>query len=136
MLRKSATYYFILLLSLFFVIDFFIDNKIRLLGGFYVCNKNISFNLSISPFLFWFIFCALISFLFYLIRGKFYKQEPSIVVVYFFFIGVLLNITDRLLYGCVIDYINVPIFSLPLFNVADILITIGAVFIVFILFSD
>lgn len=46
--------------------------------------------------------------------------------------GGLSNIIDRIYFGCVIDFININnIISWPIFNLADIFITIGVVFLIF-----
>ena len=46
--------------------------------------------------------------------------------------GIIGNIIDRLIYGYVIDFIGIKIFSynFPIFNIADTAIVIGAVIII------
>jgi signal peptidase II len=39
--------------------------------------------------------------------------------------GTLGNLIDRLFYGGVRDFINIQLFNFPIFNIADILLTIG-----------
>lgn len=46
------------------------------------------------------------------------------------FAGALGNAIDRIAYGYVVDFINLSFMNFPVFNIADIAITIGAVLIV------
>lgn len=48
--------------------------------------------------------------------------------------GAAGNAVDRLLYGYVVDFIKTDFISFPIFNIADIAITIGAVLIVLYVF--
>jgi signal peptidase II len=40
--------------------------------------------------------------------------------------GAVGNLSDRLAFGCVRDFLDVYLIHYPVFNVADILITVGA----------
>lgn len=46
------------------------------------------------------------------------------------FSGALGNAIDRIAYGYVVDFINLSFMNFPVFNIADIAITVGAVLIV------
>lgn len=53
---------------------------------------------------------------------------------YFFLVGGIIgNLVDRIFFGYVIDFIGFNIFSysFPIFNIADIFIVLGAIFIIF-----
>ncbi len=53
------------------------------------------------------------------------------------FSGALGNAVDRLMYGYVVDFIETKFINFPIFNVADIAITVGAgILMVYILFFD
>lgn len=53
---------------------------------------------------------------------KYQPLRASIVLV---IAGGLGNLIDRLMYGCVIDFIYIRIINFPVFNLADIYITVG-----------
>jgi len=122
-------------LSLFFgiffsviALDQFLKYKIRHSGGFYLCNHGISFEISISNPILW------------LIAGIFFIfATTSLVHLYkkglfsgLFSIGFALlvggvssNLTDRIVFGCVLDYITVFKTIFSIFNLADICIFLG-----------
>ena len=53
------------------------------------------------------------------------------------FSGALGNAIDRIFYGYVVDFIAVKFIDFPVFNIADIAITLGAVFvIIYLIFFD
>jgi signal peptidase II len=122
---------FVLSLLFFSFFDFFLFNKVRLSGGPYVCNRGISFSITINPFVFWLIFILFLFFVVLFIK-KILPKKPLLasIALQILLIGVFLNIIDRFLYGCVVDYIYIKIVNFPLFNTGDVLITLG----VFLLF--
>ena len=61
----------------------------------------------------------------------------SVILLLLLFSGAVGNVLDRIYRGFVVDFIRVEFIDFPVFNVADIFITIGAViYIIFILFFD
>lgn len=50
--------------------------------------------------------------------------------------GGLGNLTDRMLYGYVTDYIRLTFIEFPVFNFADVIITCSVGFLIILLFSD
>ena len=70
----------------------------------------------------------------YSIKEDIYKLEQ---VSYIFLIGGIIgNLIDRVIYGYVVDYLRFIIFSynFPIFNLADICITIGTIFLIISIF--
>jgi len=86
-----------------------------------VCNKNIAWNISIAPGFFYFFWLIIFFFLvYYFLRSE--KTSEKLALV-FILSGAISNIIDRLVQGCVLDFIDLKIW--PVFNLADIYITIG-----------
>ena len=50
--------------------------------------------------------------------------------------GGFSNLLDRILRGYVIDYINITLFKFPIFNIADILITLGVIILFILVIRD
>lgn len=116
------------------LIDQFFKYKIRFFGGFYLCNKGISFGINVPNMLFWLILAIfLFSLLFFIYKNTFSSFIFNIGLV-FFISGSLSNLLDRLVLGCVLDYISVFNKIFPVFNIADINISIGCFFIFISLF--
>jgi len=114
------------LISLFLFlifIDQFSKYLVRHFDGFYICNPHISFGLQLSEFLFWPLWIIIISILIYFI----FKKLFLLSTFYFILIltGAISNIIDRLYFGCIIDFIDLKFW--PVFNLADIFITVGAI---------
>lgn len=140
MLTKGRTLKFItflLFFIVFFVADLFLDNKTRLSGEFYVCNKELSFN--INPYRTFFggvIIVFFLSIFFFFKKNKHLIKNISQIGYFLLITGAILNIFDRLLYGCVIDYINIGVFNFPLFNFSDVMINIGVLIIIHSLYTN
>jgi len=73
------------------------------------------------------LIAALIYVIFYLILKK-SNEKLSIVLLTIILFGAISNILDRLIYGYVIDYLELRYFTV--FNLADIMISGGALLIV------
>lgn len=91
------------------------------MGGFYICNHNIAFSLSVYPWLFWIIWLIMIG----LVVIFLYKKAHNRYAFWLTLIlaGAVANVLDRIFLGCVIDFIDLKFW--PVFNLADIYITIG-----------
>lgn len=87
------------------------------------CNKNIGWGIAIPPAIFYFLWIIIFPALLYF----FLKSKKSAEKIAFIFIlsGAISNIVDRLIYGCVIDFIDLKLW--PTFNLADIYITMGII---------
>ena len=85
-----------------------------------VLNTGIAFSFFVGNNL----FLLVLGFLFFLGLCFWYLKEPSVGVV-FLAAGALGNVVDRLLYGGVIDFIDVGFW--PVFNLADVFLVVGVV---------
>lgn len=85
------------------------------------CNKNIAWSIPVAPG-FFYLFFPIIFFvmIYFFIRNKFNKLALTFILS-----GAISNIIDRFWQGCVIDFIDLKIW--PVFNFADIYITIGII---------
>ncbi|MEF3691824.1 MAG: signal peptidase II [Candidatus Moraniibacteriota bacterium] len=111
--------------------DQLIKYFVRQAGVFYVCNKGIAFSLPVS----WWIIYA-VFFIFFVLVGlyifdkiRFKELELDKIGLTLIAGGALGNLIDRLNHGCVTDFIRLGFF--PVFNLADILIFVGAMIIIF-----
>jgi signal peptidase II len=70
----------------------------------------------------------LIFIIYYMYKKKKYNIEFALIIG-----GLIGNLIDRIVFGYVIDYIGVIIFKyyFPIFNIADALIVIGAIILLF-----
>ncbi|MFA5777641.1 MAG: signal peptidase II [Parcubacteria group bacterium] len=114
---------------------------IRQNGGFYICNFNISWSIPVSNYMFvglWIILMLILFFLFlesaqiFSFQFSVFNKIPNLqsqtsnFSLVFILSGAISNIIDRIRYGCVIDFINLNFW--PVFNLADIFIVLGIIF--------
>ncbi len=125
---------------LFFLFFVFLDQLTKffvLKNNFsHLCNPYISWGIPLTGFWFWFVLILAFLFLFYLA-----KQEHFSYPVLLLGAGALGNLIDRWHFHCVIDFISfsaIPylnklnfLTSFPTFNLADLLITVGVLFLLF-----
>jgi signal peptidase II len=139
--RKKASakkfYFFVISIISTFIITTgqLVEYIIRLKGGFYICNTGISFGIRIPLMLFYisFAFTILIGVTFF-----FFSHNKSIIPVLglsFVAGGAISNLIDRILIGCVTDYISLFSFF-PVFNLADTFIFLGASILTVYFFKD
>lgn len=121
--RIRNVFPFVAFLAVVFV-DQASKHIIRHSGGFYICNQGIAFGISIPSGLFylaWSIIVVGILIFWKKISGN------SILPVVLVLSGAVSNIADRARFGCVTDFIDLRVW--PVFNLADISITLGALLI-------
>ena len=87
------------------------------------------------------IFLSLISItisilLIYLILRKYPSNLPDLYAYSFILGGTFGNGIDRILRGFVIDFINLTFINFPVFNIADISINIGLIFLMYSIFKN
>lgn len=106
------------------IIKYWIVNQ----NVFYTCNYGIAFGIKLPVYLLGVCWIAIMLYLCYLWWSKrklsFFQQLPFILIM----AGGLSNMIDRILYGCVVDY--VPFFNISVFNLADVFITGGVILII------
>jgi len=107
------------------LIDQLSKHIIRHSGGFYICNHGIAFGIMIPSELFYLAWSIIIVSI--LLFGKRISGN-SILPVVFILSGAASNIIDRVRFGCVTDFIDLHVW--PVFNLADIFITLGALLII------
>lgn len=153
-MRKNLRIKFSVFLTLLIIIDQISKYIIRVKGGFYICNRGIAFGLEMSSAIIFLVLVAVVLFVFSNLKTQisisnkapnpksknfafrnwdFIKNcklkikncrkihLPLLLII----AGAISNLTDRVLFGCVIDFIDLKFW--PVFNLADIYITIGAI---------
>jgi signal peptidase II len=125
---KNSRAYFASVATLFILIaiDQFTKYLVQKSKLSFYCNQDLAFSISINSYIFipiWIFIVALISIhIFREIKnnGRFGWPVffPVLVLA-----GALSNFIDRIVHGCVIDFINLEFF--PSFNLADMFISIG-----------
>ena len=127
MIKKINPAIFLLILLLIIVDQFskyLVRHPLFSRDGFYICNKGISFGVSVPSIIFWSVWLIIIvSILLYVFKKKSYILPFSFIIS-----GGISNAIDRLVFGCVIDFIDFKFW--PVFNFADAFITIGAIMII------
>jgi len=107
------------------------DQIIKSISSFFVCNKNIAWSLPIAPTIFYLAWIIIISVLIYIfLKTKTYSQKIFLLLI---FSGAVSNMIDRVRFGCVVDYIDLKFW--PVFNLADVYITIGIILLLFVIAS-
>ena len=117
------------------LVEKFLDGKILVLikKFFYltcVRNDGAAFSILENKVLFLIILGVLaLGFLIYYIT----KHNKNQIGYFFLVGGIIGNLIDRIFFGYVIDFIGLEFFgnSFPIFNIADIFIVIGAIFVIF-----
>ncbi len=134
----------VLLIAIFFIIDRYLKlialdrspaPPIKLIGDIFSFNFTANYYMAFSLPLggrvligaIIFIIIALIYYIFYLILNK-KNQETNIILLTIILFGAISNILDRLVYGYVIDYLELRYFTV--FNLADVMISLGALIII------
>jgi signal peptidase II len=131
MKKVAKKYNLIFLISFLILVDQGVKYLIRHSDGFYICNKGISFgffvpNIVLYPLI---AIIFLVSFLYLLEKINFKELIINKIGLSFILGGAVANLIDRFNHGCIIDFINLGFF--PVFNLADIFITGGALLIIF-----
>ena len=145
----SKRFYFILLSTLIILSDQFtkniiytnyeslINNDLIFFSIDYVKNYGAAFNIFSGSRIFLSTVSTIITlFLIYVILYKKKINNLDFLSYSFILAGTIGNGIDRITKGYVIDFINLNFIDFPVFNIADISINIGFVFIMYGLFKN
>ncbi len=92
-----------------------------------MCNYGIAMGIILPQSVFFVLWLVIMMVIVYFLSKKI-NQTFAVILPYIFILaGGVSNVIDRMMYGCVVDYI--PLLSISSFNFADALITIGAILI-------
>ena len=122
---------------IFYNYKIFVNNDYLLFKIDFVKNYGAAFNIFSGSR----IFLSLISIIFsvlliYLILRKNTLNTSDLISYSFILGGTIGNGIDRVLRGFVIDFINLNIINFPVFNIADISINIGFIFLLYSIFKN
>jgi signal peptidase II len=141
--HRNSKIFYILVFVVLIAIDQFSKYIVRLRqpadGGFYICNQNIAFGISIPEYIFWPVIVIVIALLTLEFRKCFMpicvsdgnqdlSKRPNPIYLAIALAGILSNLIDRLFFGCVIDFIDLRFW--PLFNLADVMIVSGGILLI------
>lgn len=139
--KNNSLFKKIRIVAVLVFVEQFSKYLIRSKGGFYICNPNISWGISVNNYffvLFWAVFVLILLFFLFkpakILNFKFSifneisnsKFQIINLPLSLILAGAISNMIDRLIYGCVIDFIDLKFW--PIFNLADIFIVLGAAF--------
>lgn len=99
-------------------------------GGFFDLhiNQNIAFSLPVPSVIIYPLFSIIFIFLLFAWHEAHIKKSILIWAWGLMIVGAISNVLDRLQYGGVVDFINVPYFTV--LNISDIYISLGLIWIV------
>ena len=150
MINKMQTKLYFLILSIFIILldqftkDWMFNNYITVLDKDFIIfrldfvkNYGAAFNIFSGNRIFLscisIIFSILLS---YLILRRNTLNRFDLISYSFILGGTIGNGIDRILRGFVIDFINLNIINFPVFNIADISINIGFIFLIYNIFKN
>ena len=150
MINKIQTKLYFLILSIFIILldqftkDWMFNNYITVLDKDFIIfrldfvkNYGAAFNIFSGNRIFLscisIIFSILLS---YLILRRNTLNRFDLISYSFILGGTIGNGIDRILRGFVIDFINLNIINFPVFNIADISINIGFIFLIYSIFKN
>ncbi len=133
-------FYWLTIFSLFIVDRFtkvyilqkssLISSVVTQTGGdflsFYL-NKNLAFSLPIFVWILWPLLLGILAWLLFFTWQMYQQKQMIFLPLSLIITGAVSNILDRLLYGGVVDFIN--IWQFPVFNLSDVYITIGVLWV-------
>lgn len=127
--------------SKIYAINNFIENPIsgKILNFTYLENRGAAFGiLQNNRFFFLMLTIAIVGFLIYYFIKNYKKNNKFLnIAIAFIIAGALGNFYDRLFNAYVVDFIEFAFVKFPVFNVADIFVTLGSgLLIIYMIFFD
>lgn len=104
----------------------------------YTENRGIAFNIGSNglPFVI-LISIALLAIIVIFIKKKNQEIDSKVLISLMLILaGGIGNLADRIIIGYVRDFIDVNLFNFPIFNIADVSVTLGVIFIIIILIKS
>lgn len=124
----------------FLAIEKLKNNPISIIDGVfelhYLENKGAAFGILQNQqllFLLIGIFFSIIAFIFYIRLPKTKRMLPVSYCVLFIITGAIGNLIDRIRFGYVVDFLYFKLIDFPIFNIADIFVSVSAIIIVILL---
>ncbi|MDD7463901.1 MAG: signal peptidase II [Anaerococcus sp.] len=124
-----------------YAINNFIENPVftKVFNFIYVENRGAAFGILQDRRIFFVILTILVvaGIIYYFVKN--YKENPKILNIALALIvsGALGNFYDRIFHAYVVDFIEFTFVNFPVFNIADILITSGAILmIIYVMFLE
>lgn len=127
--------------SKIYAINYFIENPIsgKILNFTYLENRGAAFGiLQNNRFFFIILTIVIVGFLIYYFIKNYKKNSRFLnIAIAFIIAGALGNFYDRLFNAYVVDFIEFAFVKFPVFNVADIFVTLGSgLLIIYMIFLD
>ena len=114
---------------------FIADKKIDIISGVvsfrYLKNYGIAFGLGENfkiPIIIINLFIVIIISIFII---KLDLDKKVYICLFMVLGGAISNLIDRIFRGFVVDFLNIKLLKIPVFNIADIFITLGIIFLIF-----
>ena len=111
------------------LIDKYITLIPNILNFTYTKNYGMAFGMGSGKIIVFINIIFILAIILYLIinRKKIHEFMPYFIILG----GAIGNLFDRIFRGYVIDYIDVNLFNFPNFNIADICITLGIIYLIY-----
>ena len=108
------------------ILKMFLMPDLNLVG----VNTGLIFGISSNLIITGILSCAVLGMIF-LCKGLLTKADVGFKIM---ILGIIMNISDRMIWGGVVD--NIKIFNMLRFNIADVIILIGMSVVIYIFFSN
>lgn len=142
-MKKKVFIFSLIIIAIDFIIKRIVLNyvtNICIIPNFFYLtlakNTGAAFSLLENKIIFFIIIAFIV--IYYIFKYSIKEDIDKLEQVSYIFLigGIIGNLIDRVIYGYVVDYLRFIIFSynFPIFNLADICITIGTIFLIISIF--